>query len=174
MMTSAFYDLPGMKWLMQNIFHAIRVQDSNYRREAPELRDAIAYLDAGRCVILFPEGSLRKSEERPLRRFGQGVWHILHERPNTPVALCWIEGNWGSFFSYWRGKPTKNKRMDFWRRIDVAVGEPFLMDAETLADQMATRNYLEMRCREMRGMLGLPIPPPNGPSAQSPKEVLEY
>jgi 1-acyl-sn-glycerol-3-phosphate acyltransferase len=173
MMTSLFYDLPGMKWIMEHIVHAIRVQDSSYRREAPELRDAIAYLDLGRCVILFPEGSLRKSEERPLRRFGQGVWHILNERPATPVVVCWIEGNWGSFFSYWRGSPTKNKRMDFWRHIDIAVGEPFLMEKETLTDQLATRSFLEQRCREMREVLGLPIPPTDARSTQPPpKEVL--
>lgn len=159
MMTSAFYDLPGMRWLMQNIFHAIRVQYSTFRREAPELEEAIQGLDDGHCVVIFPEGSLRKTEERPLRRFGQGVYHILHERPNTPVVVCWIEGNWKSFFSYFNGKPTKNKKMDVRRHIDIAVAEPILMTPEQLATHRDTRQFLETRCRQLRGVLGLPIPP---------------
>src|SRR5439155_21312745 len=158
MMTSAFYDLPGLKWLMKNVAHAIRVQYSTFRREAPELQEAIRALDAGECVVIFPEGSLRKTEEKPLRRFGQGVYHILSERPNTPVVLCWIEGNWKSFFSYFQGPPTKNKRLDFWRRIDVAVGQAERLDPAVLTDHRTTRTYLEQRCREMRGVLGLEVP----------------
>jgi 1-acyl-sn-glycerol-3-phosphate acyltransferase len=168
MMTSAFYDLPFLRWLMKNVARAIRVQYSTFRREAPELQEAIQALDQGDCVVIFPEGSLRKSEERPLRHFGQGVWHILSQRPETPVSVCWIEGNWGSFFSYWKGHPTKNKRMDFWRPIDIAVGEAQRLDAATLADLKATRAYLEKHCREMRGVLGLEVPrPDNEPEAET-------
>ena len=158
MMTSAFYDLPFMRWLMQNVARAIRVQYSTFRREAPELKEAIEALDAGEVVVIFPEASLRKSEDRPLRRFGQGVFHILSERPHTPVVVCWIEGNWGSFFSYYQGPPTKNKRMDFWRPIDIAVSEPMLLGSARLADHRTTRAFLEQRCREMRGVLGLEVP----------------
>src|SRR5205807_6869638 len=47
MMTSVFYDLPVMRWLMVHVAQAIRVQASTYRREAPELEIAIAELDRG-------------------------------------------------------------------------------------------------------------------------------
>ena len=161
MMTSIFYDLPILRWLMKYVARAIRVQYSTFRREAPELQEAIRALDAGECVLIFPEGSMRKSEERPLRHFGQGVWHILNQRPQTPVAVCWIEGNWGSFFSYWKGHPTKNKRMDFWRHIDIAVGEAHRLAPGTLADLKSTRAYLEQKCREMPGVLGLEVPRPD-------------
>jgi 1-acyl-sn-glycerol-3-phosphate acyltransferase len=154
MMTSNFYDLPGIRWLFKHVVHAIRVQASTYRREAPELGKAIDELDKGHCVVIFPEGAMRRRENQPLKLFGQGVWHILHERPNTPVVVCWIEGGWGSYTSYWNGKPTANKRFDLWRRIDVAVSPPILLDEHLLKDHRATRTYLMRVCLEARRYLG--------------------
>jgi 1-acyl-sn-glycerol-3-phosphate acyltransferase len=155
MMTSQFYDKPAIRWFFKHVVHAIRVQVSTYRREAPELNHAISALDRGECLVIFPEGAMRRREEQPLKQFGQGVWHILNERPKTPVVVCWIEGNWGCYFSYWKGPPTVNKRMDFWRRIEVAVGEPQVLDEALLADQRATRNYLMQVCLEARKFLGM-------------------
>jgi 1-acyl-sn-glycerol-3-phosphate acyltransferase len=156
MMTSAFYDLPVLHWLMKNLVGAIRVQAATFRREAPELGEAIQVLDKGGCVVLFPEGACRRSEERPLRPFGQGVWHILHERPETPVVVCWIEGGWGSYWSYAGGPPTRNKRMDWWRHIAIAAGEPEVLKPDVLANHRETRNYLRRLCAQTRRILGLP------------------
>ena len=158
MMTSVFYDLPVMRWLMVHVAHAIRVQASTFRREVPELKDAIAVLDRGECLVIFPEGAMRKSAEQPLRPFGQGVWHIVRERPNTPIVLCWIEGGWGSYFSYCNGQPTKNKPFDFRRRIDVAVTPPRVLSPDLLESQKATRSFLMHACLEARAILGLEIP----------------
>ncbi len=156
MMTSLFYDLPGLRWLMQYVVQAIRVQHSRFRREAPELQEAIAALDRGQCVVIFPEGAMRRKAERPLRQFGQGVWRILRARPQTPVMVCWIEGGWGSYCSYFNGPPTKNKRVDFWRHIDIGVEPVQILDAELLEDQRATRAYLMRVCLQARRYLGLP------------------
>jgi 1-acyl-sn-glycerol-3-phosphate acyltransferase len=158
MMTSTFYDLPVLRTLMRHLVGAIRVQATSFRREAPELQEAIAALDRGECVVVFPEGWLRRVAEPGVRNFGRGVWHILRERPDTPVLICWIEGGWGSFTSYDKGPPTKNKRPDFWRHIDVAVSEPEVLTGEVLADQRATRRYLMERCLNARGLMGLEIP----------------
>ena len=166
MMTSVFYDLPVMRWLMVHVAHAIRVQASTYRREAPELDVAIAALDRGECVVIFPEGMMRRRESAPLRQFGQGVWHILSERPATPVVVCWIEGGWGSYFSYFNGKPTRNKQMDFRRPIDVAVGPCRTLSPELLKDQRKTRAFLMEQCLQARRYLDLPPLPLNNGSAE--------
>lgn len=153
MMTSVFFDLPGLRWLMVHIVHAIRVEASTFRREAPELNHAIAALDRGECVLLFPEGYMRRRVDRPLRLFGQGIWHILRERPQTPVVTCWIEGGWGSYFSYQGGPPTKNKRLDWWRRIEIGISPPVVLDATLLADPWATRTFLARACLHARHYL---------------------
>lgn len=158
MMGSGFYDLPFMRWLMASVVGAIRIQESKFRREAPELAEGIALLDRGGCLVLFPEGRLRRVPEPSVRQFGRGVWHILHERPKTPVVVCWIEGGWGSYVSYCNGHPTKNKRPDFWRQIQIAVSEPQILPDEILADPRSTRTYLMQACLNARGYLGLAVP----------------
>jgi 1-acyl-sn-glycerol-3-phosphate acyltransferase len=161
MMTSVFYDKPILRWLMVRVVHAIRVEASGFRREAPELQEAVAALDRGECVVVFPEGRMRRRNEQLLHRFGQGIWHILRERATTPVIACWIEGGWGSYFSYRDGPPAKNKRFDRWRTIDVAVCEPETIDPAILADHRTTRTHLMRACLDARRHLGLdsaPIP----------------
>jgi 1-acyl-sn-glycerol-3-phosphate acyltransferase len=155
MMTSVFYDLPVIRWLMVHAAQAIRVQAATFRREVPELKDAIAALDRGECLVIFPEGGMRRSENQPLRQFGQGIWRILKERPETPVMACWIEGGWKSYFSYFNGPPTKNKRFDFWRRIRVGVGSPQVLGRDVLESHRATRCLLMEACLDARRHLGL-------------------
>ncbi len=157
MMTSVFYDLPFIHWSMVHIIGAIRVPAVGFRREAPELREAVSVLRRGGCILIFPEAQLRRREDQPLRLFGQGVWRILHELPDTPVLVCWIEGGWGSFTSYFNGPPMHGKRLDWRRRIDIAVDRPHTLDPAILTDQQATRQYLMRACLECRRYLGLPV-----------------
>jgi 1-acyl-sn-glycerol-3-phosphate acyltransferase len=171
MMTSKFYDLPILAWLMRHVIGTIRVPDKSLRHEAPELKEAVAALDRGECVVLFPEGFLRRKEDVPLRRFGRGVWQILSDRPQTPIFACWIEGSWGSYFSYRSGPPTKGKRFDFWRPIRVGVTGPIVVDAALLKDHMATRTFLMRQVAEARRPLGLdPVPVPTTQDAEGDKE----
>jgi 1-acyl-sn-glycerol-3-phosphate acyltransferase len=168
MMTSLFYDLPIVNWLMRHVTRAIRVQESMFRRETPEIGEAVAALQKGECVLIFPEGRLRRKEELILRQFGQGVWHILRQMPETPVFVCWIQGGWGSYFSYYNGLPMKNKRMDWRRRIDIGLAEPMVLPAALLADQRATRSFLMRACLECRRFLGLDVPAPPEDAEKAP------
>lgn len=156
MMTSRFFDLPVLGWLFRKVICAIRVPDVTIRKEAPEINDAIAALDRGETVIIFPEGWLRRREEQEMRRFGRGVWKVLSARPDTPVFACWIEGNWGSCFSWKGGPPLKGKRLDFWRRIRISVGEPFKVDPKILQNHMDTRMFLMKAVLDARALHGLP------------------
>jgi len=156
MMTSKFYDIWFLRPLLKYVFKVIVVPDVKMRREAPELQLAIAALDRGEVVVIFPEGSLRRKGDVPSKRFGQGVWKILRERPETPVVSCWIEGGWGSYCSYYGGPPTKNKKIDIRRPIHVALSEPETVPEELLLEAMPTRILLMNRVLESREMLGLP------------------
>jgi len=156
MMTSKFFDLPVIGWFVRKVMGAVRVPDVVMRKEAPEISQVIAALDRGECMFIFPEGWLRRKEDQELRRFGRGIWQILTERPQVPIFACWIDGSWGSFVSYRNGPPMKNKRLDFWRPIRIAVLEPFKVDAASLEKHMTTRMLLMHKVLEARALLGLP------------------
>jgi 1-acyl-sn-glycerol-3-phosphate acyltransferase len=171
MMTSRFFDLPIMRQLMIS-FGTISVSERALKKETPEIQKAIEALDRGECLVIFPEGYLRRTEEQPLRRFGQGIWQILQARPNVPVYACWIEGGWGSYTSYYNGPPTKNKRRDFRRPMSVGVEPASVVPPAVLADQMETRYYLMNQVSAARKNLGLqPLPvfqlPPKSESAEN-------
>ncbi len=141
MMNGTFYDLPIVHRLVV-AFGTIRVPDKVLKKDAPEIQEAIAALDRGECVVIFPEGYLRRSEDRALRRFGQGVWQILKARPDTPVFAAWIEGVWGSYTSHAKGPPTKNKKPDFRRPIGVGMSAAVVVPPEVLEDHLVARTHL--------------------------------
>lgn len=159
MMTARMYDQPLLKRLMVT-FGVIRVPEKALKKDAPELQEAIAALDRGECVVIFPEGYLRRSADKPLRRFGRGAWEILKARPDTPVFALWIEGGWGSYTSYENGPPTKNKKRDLGRPIVVGAGGAAVVPAEVLADHWQTRLHLMNLVSAARAHAGLePLPP---------------
>jgi 1-acyl-sn-glycerol-3-phosphate acyltransferase len=159
MMTSRFYNLPILRHLMV-AFGVIQVSEKAIKKETPEIREAIAALDRGECLVIFPEGYLRRTEEQPLRRFGQGIWQVLQARPSTPIFASWIEGGWGSYTSYRNGLPTKNKKLDFRRPLGVGVSTATTVPAELLKDHMRTRYHLMNLVGSARAHLGLPLLPP--------------
>jgi 1-acyl-sn-glycerol-3-phosphate acyltransferase len=178
LMTSAFYDLPFIRWMMIHVVRAIRVdagpktglrmsagKPANLTERVAELREAVVALRRGECLLVFPEAQLRRKEDQLLRRFGQGVWHILRELPQTPVLVCWIEGGWGSWASYAGGPPIKNKPLDIRRRIEIAFAEPATLPPEVLANHRTTRTYLMRACLECRRSLGLEVPAISADSA---------
>ena len=168
LMTESFYNKWFLRPILKYVFRVIVVRETSARREAPELQQAIAALARGECVVLFPEGFLRRKEEMVLRRFAQGIWHILTARPDTPVIACWIEGGWESTFSWRGGPPWKGKRLDFRRPIDVGVNAPEVVPADVLADLMRTRLHLMNRVSAARTHIGLsPLPPFTLPAGEA-------
>jgi acyl-[acyl-carrier-protein]-phospholipid O-acyltransferase/long-chain-fatty-acid--[acyl-carrier-protein] ligase len=155
MMTSVFYDLPVIYWLMSKVVKAIRVEAATFRREAPELNDAIEALKRGESLLIFPEARLRKKEDQLLFPFGQGIWHILNQLPETPIVPIWVEGAWGSYASYYKGDPFANKSMDFLREIKIVAGEARVIPKELLAEHRLTRKYLQEVVLENRTIIGL-------------------
>jgi len=143
----------GLHFYMKHIINAIPSGVGTVRRETPELDEAVRRMDRGEGVLIFPEGWVRRKEDDPIRRFAQGPWRILHDRPATPVVACWIEGGWGSWASFKNGPPFKGKPLDFRRAIDIGVSAPVVLDKETLSDQHRTRELLRQMVIDARNHL---------------------
>lgn len=159
LMTSIHYDKWFVAPLARYIFRVIRVPNATMRHTAPELQEAVAALDRGEALMIFPEGWLRRREDVPLKRFGQGIWQILKERPDTPVIACWIEGTWGSYFSHRNGPPMSGKPFDFRRPVTVAITDPEYVSPDILSDPWQTRFHLMNVVSDARRQLGLdPLP----------------
>ena len=170
MMTATFYDKPIIRQLMVYVFDTIRVPEVAMKRDTNEVAEAIAALDAGKCLVVFPEGWLRRKEDQPLRRFGRGIWQIVAARPDVPIFPCWIEGGWGSYLSFKDGPPGKNKSRDFRRPITVGVSSPVLVPDEVLTDHMKTRLYLMDQVAAAREHIGLPkVAVPSDPRSDDPQ-----
>ena len=69
--------------------------------------------------------------------------------------MCWIEGGWGSYVSYFNGPPAKNKPFDIAHPISISIGKPHIVDPEILKDDLKTRFYLMEECGQLRKYLGL-------------------
>jgi 1-acyl-sn-glycerol-3-phosphate acyltransferase len=156
LMYGEYFVMPGLHFYMKQIIGAIPAGATTFRREAPELDEVVRRLDRGEGVLIFPEGQVRRKEE-PLRRFAQGAWRVLRDRPTTPVVACWIEGGWGSWPSFKDGPPFKGWP-DFRRPIDIYASAPVVLDAETLADQHKMREVLRQMVLDAQQQLN---PPPS-------------
>ncbi|HMP01420.1 MAG TPA: lysophospholipid acyltransferase family protein [Gemmatales bacterium] len=142
MMTSKYYDLPVLSFLMRYVVETIRVEDNRRKRETPEIDEAIMRLRQGHCVMIFPEGRLKRHEEPVMNYFAQGVWHILKAVPETTIVATWTDGAWGAYLSYRHGPPGVGKPMDFWKRLTIVVADPMRLPAEVLETHQQTRRYL--------------------------------
>jgi 1-acyl-sn-glycerol-3-phosphate acyltransferase len=65
-------------------------------------RAARAAVDAGRQVVIFPEGTRREAGAPPAYKYGVAKMYVEIDRPVTPIALD--SGlTWSAYF--WRGEP---------------------------------------------------------------------
>jgi acyl-[acyl-carrier-protein]-phospholipid O-acyltransferase / long-chain-fatty-acid--[acyl-carrier-protein] ligase len=93
------------RWWMNplaRLMEAIPVSSkSNPKSLVESLRKAGEYLDRGEVVCIFPEGQV--SHTGVLLPFQKGVETILRGR-NCPIVPLYIDGAWGSIFSFKGGK----------------------------------------------------------------------
>jgi len=81
------------------------------------IRKALVELDAGRCVMMFPEGT--RTQDGELGTFQRGFWLLMKKSKATVLPI----GFDGAFDAYPIGSKPKLRG---W--IEVAVGEPIAAD----------------------------------------------
>ncbi len=114
--------LRGLRWL----FRLAKVIPIAPRSEDPEIcarafKTIDEALAAGEVVGIFPEG--RCTRDGTLGVFKRGIEAIVARRP-VPIVPVALDGLWGSFFSYARGKPMSSWPRRFRARVRVLAGPP--------------------------------------------------
>jgi acyl-[acyl-carrier-protein]-phospholipid O-acyltransferase/long-chain-fatty-acid--[acyl-carrier-protein] ligase len=111
-----------LSWARRN---TIRVDDrvGRVHAVAESLKQIAAALDAGKVVVLFPEGALTRTGN--MHPFGRGVERVL-ELTTTDVAVIptAIGGLWKGFFSHGGGPIMRKLPKAFRPRVSVLFGRP--------------------------------------------------
>ena len=108
-----------LKWLA-GVFDTILMMRGP-KPIARALRTAREAAAGGDVVGLFPEGTISRSGQ--LQGFRPGLQHIL-KGSDVPVVPLWIEGIWGSIFSFSGGKFFFKRPRQLRRTVTLYVGQP--------------------------------------------------
>jgi len=77
-------------WFAKNIIGILPIDRSGKTPRANLLDGAIAALDEGKILILFPEGT--RGEPERLASYKKGVAHLARARPDVPVTPVFMHG----------------------------------------------------------------------------------
>ncbi len=91
-------------------------------------------LKSGDVIGIFPEGTLSRTGQ--LQAFMPGLTKIL-KGTEAPVVPMWMEGMWGSIFSFSGGKFFFKWPKKFRRTLTLYIGKP--LDGKTPLEKMRTQ-----------------------------------
>jgi acyl-[acyl-carrier-protein]-phospholipid O-acyltransferase / long-chain-fatty-acid--[acyl-carrier-protein] ligase len=93
------------------------------RRSQPleAIRTIVEALANGHLVVLFPEGQLTRTGA--LCELERG-FELIAKGAKVPVLPVWVDGSWGSIFSFERGRFFKKIPYGIPYGLSIAVGEP--------------------------------------------------
>jgi acyl-[acyl-carrier-protein]-phospholipid O-acyltransferase/long-chain-fatty-acid--[acyl-carrier-protein] ligase len=110
--------------------HAIGCIPITARKAKDGMRDAIARIQAGEIVCLFPEGELSRSGS--LLRLRRG-YEIIARQAEAPVVPVYLDQLWGSIFSFQGGRFFTKWPRSIPYRVTVAFGQPLNADEADIA-----------------------------------------
>lgn len=151
---SGHFEVPILGWLGDKM-QAIPVHSEGSPREiVASLRRASDALQRGELVCIFAEGGI--SRTGGLLPFRRGLEMILKRAHGVPVIPAYIDGTWGSVFSYQGGN-------FFWKwprpprcPVTVAFGKPL----PSSATAFEVRQHVQLvgtKCWQDRKQYNLPL-----------------
>ena len=96
------------------------------RRSHPleAIRATVEALASGNLVVLFPEGQLTRTGG--LCKLERG-FEVIAKNTKAPILPVWVDGSWGSIFSFERGRYFKKMPYAIPYGLSVAIGESINM-----------------------------------------------
>jgi acyl-[acyl-carrier-protein]-phospholipid O-acyltransferase/long-chain-fatty-acid--[acyl-carrier-protein] ligase len=131
---AVYFERPFFRWFGR-LARVIPITPGK-RSIVESLRQARAALQAGQLVCVFPEGKITRSGE--MDAFLPGILRIL-KGTGAPVIPVYIDGMWGSVFSFEGGKALWKFPRKFRRRVTVRFGAPIFDPADEKQIERAVR-----------------------------------
>lgn len=148
------YENPILKWL-GDTFQAIPVDsDAPPKEIVRQLRAASDALQRGELLCIFAEGSISRTGF--LLPFQRGFEMIMKRAPGVPIVPAYIDGMWGSIFSYDRGKFFWKWPKGLTRQVTIKFGAPLPSDTPAFKVREAVQ-LLGVDCCELRKYTRLPL-----------------
>jgi acyl-[acyl-carrier-protein]-phospholipid O-acyltransferase/long-chain-fatty-acid--[acyl-carrier-protein] ligase len=140
---SGFFKDPLLRSVL-NLINAIPISSDSTREAIKGIRDARKVLKNGEAVCIFPEGGLTRSGA--MLPFKSGFERIV-KGTDAPIVPIFIDGLWGTIFSYGDGSNWKRLLHTFRRKITITIGEP--LPTDTTAPK-ARQRIVEMDCQHAK------------------------
>ncbi|MDB9741851.1 MFS transporter, partial [Akkermansiaceae bacterium] len=125
-------------WFLR-LFNAVPISSS---RSKDAIRVAVERLEAGDVVCIFPEGQL--SRTGGLNEIRRG-FEMIARKANAPVVPVYMDGLWGSIFSFERGKFLYKMPYRIQYGVNVVFGN--VLEPKE-ATSVAVRSELQRLCYE--------------------------
>lgn len=136
-----FMGMRMLGWALE-IFNSLPISTRNPREAIMKAAEGI---ENGDLICIFPEGQLTRSGcITPIRR---GM-EMIARRAKAPIIPIYMDGLWGSIFSFSRNRFFTKLPREFPYTFTVAVGEP--MDSDTFNSRAVRRAFrvLSAQCLE--------------------------
>ena len=72
------------RWVALQLFQAVLIERLHVTRESNPMAALLSTLEAGRSVLIFPEGTRRDDGE--VGEFKSGLYHLARSRPDIPLV----------------------------------------------------------------------------------------
>ena len=131
LMFRPYYEWKVLNWFFR-MMHAIPVAaDDSREKIAQSLELARAEIQHGHTVCIFAEGSITRTGN--LLKFRRGLERIA-SGVNCPIVPIYLDGVWGSIFSFDRGRFLFKTPKRLFEPVTVTFGKP--MPSSTKADEV--------------------------------------
>ena len=140
-----FMSFAPLRWILE-IFNSLPISAKN-PKEA--IMNAIEGLKEGDLICIFPEGQLTRSGcLTPIRR---GM-EVIARRAQAPIIPVYMDGLWGSIFSFHRSRFFTKMPRRCPYGFTVAVGEA--MDCETFNSRRVLKEFRTLSARTLEAVDG--------------------
>jgi len=110
----------ALRWFAR-ICKVIEIDPESQKSIFRSLREARSVLQNGELTCIFPEGEITRTGE--LQEFMPG-YSVMQKKTDAPIIPVYVEGLWGSIFSFSGGKFFWKMPKGFRIKVTIRFGEP--------------------------------------------------